>query len=403
MKSYLSPIQILRPEFEKSQSDSIRWLSKAHTTSEATLMKLNKDLHGTELKFDAERFELLIEKQISRFGCNEEKISKRGHELKDFCDFNFESNEVFNLNVNSSGEFIDKRNLIYDNIVTRRFLEFYANYNNGKQPAPKIPNDLIHVTCSGYVSPSPAQKLVSHLNWGKKVHVTHAYHMGCYASIPAIRMATGFNLSRLNSSQNTQAMADVVHSELCTLHFNPGIHSPEQLVVQSLFADGYAKYSVFSSIQNQSPPENACFEILTTMEMIVPDSENCMSWSLAKEGLKMTLARNVPEKIAGSLKDFLEDLFKSCGLGLPEMLKSAFFAIHPGGPKIIDSCQTLLELQPWQVKHSRMVLNEFGNMSSATLPHVWQKMENEVKKNSYIVSLAFGPGLTICGSVFKKF
>ena len=66
--------------------------------------------------------------------------------------------------------------------------------------------------------------------------MTHAYHMGCYAAMPALRIAAGFVATgsrRVDSS----------HTELCSLHLDPTDHRLEQLVVQSLFADGLIRYS----------------------------------------------------------------------------------------------------------------------------------------------------------------
>ena len=41
-------------------------------------------------------------------------------------------------------------------------------------------------------------------------------------------------------------------------------------------------------------------------------------------------------------------------------------------------------------------------MSSATLPHVWKALDDErLATGTKVVSLAFGPGLTIFGAVFE--
>lgn len=89
-------------------------------------------------------------------------------------------------------------------------------------------------------------------------------------------------------------------------------------------------------------------------------------------------------------------------MDLSELLKNAIFAIHPGGPKIIASLQEYLELTDEQTLFSKKILFERGNMSSATLPHVWQEiLKSNPKEKTKIVSFAFGPGLTIFGSIFE--
>jgi len=187
---------------------------------------------------------------------------------------------------------------------------------------------------------------------------------------------------------------DVVHTEICSLHMNPSDHRPEQLVVQSLFADGHARYTVS---QKKTGP---AFRLLALHEKLLAGSAGDMEWMPAPWGMKMTLSREVPVKIKGAVREFLVALLKKSGLTLSEALRDAVFAVHPGGPKIIDSVQECLELGHCQVAASRLVLLERGNMSSATLPHVWDQIAMR-KDTVPVVSLAFGPGLTMFGGVFQ--
>ena len=85
-------------------------------------------------------------------------------------------------------------------------------------------------------------------------------------------------------------------------------------------------------------------------------------------------------------------------------MREAVFAIHPGGPRIIDEIAEHLGLRPDQVQASNAILRDCGNMSSATLPHVWQAIlaDEAVPSGTLIVSLAFGPGLTISGALLRK-
>ncbi len=84
--------------------------------------------------------------------------------------------------------------------------------------------------------------------------------------------------------------------------------------------------------------------------------------------------------------------------------EAAAFAIHPGGPRILDLVQDRLHLSDPQVACSRSVLLSRGNMSSATLPHIWQELlrGDTLGDGQAVISLAFGPGLTLCGAVLRK-
>jgi predicted naringenin-chalcone synthase len=119
--------------------------------------------------------------------------------------------------------------------------------------------------------------------------------------------------------------------------------------------------------------------------------------------MAMTLARDVPERIAGALRELISELYRRAGLSL-DAIKESVFAVHPGGPRIIDRVREVLELSHAQVATSRDVLRDHGNMSSATLPHIWMRLLNDprVMRGTLIASLAFGPGLTVCGALLEK-
>jgi predicted naringenin-chalcone synthase len=145
-------------------------------------------------------------------------------------------------------------------------------------------------------------------------------------------------------------------------------------------------------------------ELLALSEQILPDSADSMAWSVGDFGMRMTLTRDVPDRIAGALRPFVSELFAKSGLNLAEELRRCVVAVHPGGPKIIDRVAEVLELDAAQVQASRDVLFDFGNMSSATLPHVWHRIcsDERVRPGTTVLSLAFGPGLSVCGGLFRK-
>ncbi len=183
---------------------------------------------------------------------------------------------------------------------------------------------------------------------------------------------------------------------------NPLLHETEQLVVQTLFADGFIKYSLLC--QQNIPKEKHYFTILSTLDEIVPNTLDKMTWKCENWGLRMTISKDIPILLGKALPLFVERLFARACLS-QDLITQSLFAIHPGGPKIISQVANLLGLQPHQISHSEEVLKNFGNMSSATLPHIWEKIlkDDEISSESLVVSLAFGPGLNISGSLMKKF
>ena len=359
----LGDFEKIRPPYEILQEECLDWLARAHTLAEAATV--GKELGDTEMV----HFGAAMKELIARVGCKPERIQKRGS-MRPLEEVPIQG--------------IDERMELFDRYATEVFLQFYPE-------ASEAPDDLIHVSCTGYVAPSGAQKVVSCRGWGEKTTVTHAYHMGCYASIPAIRIAQGFYFSG-------KSRIDLVHTEISSLHANPFLHRPDQLVSQTLFADGFIKYTVRKSFFSPH------FCVRALHEELIPGSLEAMMWRVASQGFLMSLAKEIPVLIQSALRGYLMRLFEKAGLSFQELLPSLYFAVHPGGPKILQYVQKLLGLEEWQLEESVDVMQNYGNMSSATLPHIWQQiLKNEkIKNGAIVVSLAFGPGLTICGGVLEK-
>jgi predicted naringenin-chalcone synthase len=373
------------PPYCRAQHESFEWLAEAHARAAATQASCEDIL---------EKWRDRMTRRIGRYSCSEEHIGWRRSEVRDYMHADWLQMEIFNLHENPRGRGLGVRNAVYSAAVRRALESLYAR---DLDP----PSDLLHVSCTGYVSPSAVQRLIERKGWNGETKAVQVYHMGCYAALPALRIAAGLVN---NYGAHIRARADIVHNELCTLHFNPADHSPEQLIIQTLFADGHIRYSVLPKNNPACRPDEGALDVLAFQEEIVPDSVNDMTWELSDWGFQMTLSRDVPGKISSRLPGFLSTLFQNAGLSYCEQMGKAIFAVHPGGPRILDSVAELLGLELEQLRHSRKVLFERGNMSSATLPHIWMATVEDpsVRPETPIISLAFGPGLTIAGALFRK-
>lgn len=376
-KPILTGFQMIKPLYEKTQAALNEWVNQCHIQAEEVKSATDTVIDVFTGVLDGPRLKSLF----LRYAVKPSQIAKRSFECPDLLDRSIWSQkQIYRITAETpSGADILQRHQFFSARALEIMRQFYKKTQE-KNQAP--PQHLIHVTCTGYVSPSAAQLLISEKKW--QTDITHAYHMGCYAALPAIRMAQALGRA-----------VDVVHTEMCSLHMNPLNHTPEQIIVQSLFADGHIKYSVAA----QDSPRKGDLHILCIKELIIPDSEHDMSWIPSSWGMQMTLSRAVPDKIQQHLKLFLMSL---CKEDFTNILKTALFAIHPGGPKIIEAVQKTLELRDDQCQHSKEILFTRGNMSSATLPHIWKAIvESKPASGTKIVSLAFGPGLTLFGAVFE--
>jgi predicted naringenin-chalcone synthase len=369
---HLYQFDILPAKHRVEQDRILEWIANMHGTAEQKKQSLKEE----------QKIALVnqLKTLIHKAGLGKDKIAYRGMQNTDLLSSDLASMKTYDLTRSDKGCGLKEKMNFFSEESFQVFKSFYHSSS--------LPDHLIHVTCTGYVSPSPAQRIVSEKKC-ESTFVTHAYHMGCYGALPAIRIAA-------NGNKKT----DIIHTEMCSLHMNPTNHSLGQLVVESLFADGFIKYS-FSHVP---PCHQSYYSVLALHEVIIPDSTQSMSWQCEDWGFGMFLSKDVPAKIAYSIQSFLKNMAAKANVSLDEMFAKAYFAIHPGGPKIISQIQERLNLSNEQVKHSHHILYHHGNMSSATLPHVWKAMldDTEIPSGTLVLSMAFGPGLTISGAIFKK-
>jgi predicted naringenin-chalcone synthase len=378
----LTDFKETRPLYESDQTPVLEWLTQAYLTAREKRFGVSAEgIHARER----------IEKLLNRYGCKAPRVLRRGHEIADFQHTRWAEMEIYRLSENPHGVALGHRMQVFAKGALRGFK---ALYQDAAHPAP---GEVIHVTCTGYSSPSPAQLFVESRGWGRNTKITPLYHSGCYAAVPAVRLGVAA-ASVAPAAGSTHPSVDIVHTELCSLHLDPLAQEPDQLVVHTLFADGFIRYSV-------RPWDRATpgLRVLAVHEEIVPNTPHEMQWLLEPYSFRMALTRQVPELLAQVIEPFLEKLTHRAGL-LPPDLRGATHALHPGGPRIIEVLQDKLRLDDKQIVHSRKVLAEKGNMSSATLPTIWSAILNDpsIPHGALIPSVAFGPGLTIAGVLLQK-
>jgi predicted naringenin-chalcone synthase len=124
---------------------------------------------------------------------------------------------------------------------------------------------------------------------------------------------------------------------------------------------------------------------------LVPDSRGDMTWRIGDHGFRMTLSARVPELIQSQLEGWVVHWLAEHDL---EVADVASWAVHPGGPRILTSVERALGVDRDHSEVSREVLAEHGNMSSATILFILDRMR-QLDAPRPCVALAFGPGLVV--------
>lgn len=294
-----------------------------------------------------------------------------------------------------TGEMLDARMSLFEETAGNVFERIYAETT-------AAPDHIVHVSCSGYLSPSPVQIYLSKRNW-LRTAVTHSYHMGCYGAFPAVRTAVGLVGSSYASLPTPQPRVDLVHTEFLSLHFDLLGEAPDNFVTSTLFADGFIKYTASPQAEFERTGKSG-LKILSIEERILPQSLPEMTLRPGPFQFDMSLSKKVPFLIRDNVAEFVTSLCEQAGFELEREKHGMVFAIHPGGPAILNQIRNKLGIDEAQIAMSREVLRDHGNMASATAPHIWQRIveSNEIPAGTKILSMAFGPGLTVIGAIFEK-
>jgi len=239
---------------------------------------------------------------------------------------------------------------------------------------------LVTVSCTGFFSPGLDAALVEGLGLSRTVHRTHVGFMGCHGALNGLRVAGA------QAAEEGEARVLLCAVELCSLHFAYG-WDPEMMVANTLFADGAAAV-VGVPIPNGETPG---WSVQAQGTYLMPMSGDAMSWRIGDHGFRMTLSAAVPELIRTNLATWLRSWLKQQGLGVDDV---GSWAVHPGGPRILEAVEDALALEDGVLDVSRTVLRRHGNMSSHTVLFILERLR-KADATLPCVALAFGPGLVV--------
>ncbi len=240
---------------------------------------------------------------------------------------------------------------------------------------------IVAASCTGFVAPGIDQLIVRALDLPGSTERVLIGYMGCYAGITALRTARHIVRSQ------PEARVLVVTAELCTLHLQ-AVSDIEKLLAMLQFGDGAAAAIVSA--------EPLGLELTEPFSMALPDSHDLITWTIGDQGFAMHLSGEVPGRIADALADPMVRQ-QINGNQAPDS-----WAVHAGGRSILDAVTRGLDLGEHALDHSRAVLAECGNMSSATVMFVLERIMASGTRVANGRAMAFGPGLAVEGLGYRS-
>jgi predicted naringenin-chalcone synthase len=233
---------------------------------------------------------------------------------------------------------------------------------------------LIVTTCTGFSAPGIDLSLVQRCGLDPAIERTVIGFMGCYAAVNALKLARHIVRSE------PEARVLVVSLELCTLHLQE-TDDLEQVLTFLLFGDGAAAALVTAE------PEG--LELDSFHAVLIPEAADQIAWYIRDGGFDMVLSGRAPATLARALRSGGGDILRGGAAADIDL-----WAVHPGGRTVLDAVEGALALSPGALACSRAILNDYGNMSSATVLFVLERLMREARSGQSGCGMAFGPGLT---------
>lgn len=233
---------------------------------------------------------------------------------------------------------------------------------------------VLVTTCTGFYAPGLDFDIIDHLGLDPSVERTMIGFMGCYAAINGLKQARHI----VRSEPNAKVL--LLNLELCTLHLQE-TQELEQVLSFLVFGDGCAA-SLISA-------ESTGFAMDSFRSLRIPETRELITWRIRGVGFDMLLSGKVPGAIGKALAASGGEV-----LGKHSSEEITLWGVHPGGKSVLDAIERGLGLSKEALAASRHTLECFGNMSSATVMFVLEKLMQSAKPGEKGCAMSFGPGLT---------
>lgn len=245
---------------------------------------------------------------------------------------------------------------------------------------PQTLDYIITVSCTGIMIPSLDAYLINKMKLRQDIVRLPVTEMGCAAGISGIIYAKNF----LKANPGKRAAVIAVESPTATFQLDD--YSMPNIVSAAIFGDGAACCLLSSCEEDKGP------EIIDEQMYHFYDAEHMMGFKLTNNGLQMVLDIEVPDTIASHFGDIIHPFLEKNNLQIENLDHMIF---HPGGKKIVTTVEALFSGLGKNIDDTKEVLKQYGNMSSATVLYVLERiMEKNPKLGEKGLMLSFGPGFS---------
>lgn len=240
-------------------------------------------------------------------------------------------------------------------------------------------------TCTGYLCPGLSTYLIEALDLSRRIAAFDHVGSGCGGAIPNLQAAGA--LVRAQGGGTVLSLS----VEICSATFEMD-NDLSLLMSNALFGDGAA-----GAVVSDRP---GGWELAALAGRYAPEQRETIRYVHRKGRLTNQLSLRLPDLVKKAAAEVVDDVLAQRGLSVREV---KHWALHTGGEKVINAVQDEINIPEERLAPTRLVLQEYGNMSS---PTVWFVLD-EITRNSaapgdWCVMIAYGAGMSAHACLLRK-
>jgi alkylresorcinol/alkylpyrone synthase len=242
---------------------------------------------------------------------------------------------------------------------------------------------IVLTTVTGVAVPSLDARIATRLGLRPDVRRVPIFGLGCVAGAAGVARLHDY----LRGAPDDVAV--LVSVELCSLTYPGAEPSMASLVGSGLFADGAGAVVAVGERRAEQVGASGP-DVLDSRSHLYPDSLGTMGWHVGAAGLQLILAPDLPDIVERYLGDDVNNFLAEHDLTIEEI---GTWVSHPGGPKVIEAINATLGLPDDALELTWRSLSEVGNLSSASVLHVFRDtIAKPPPKGTPTLLMAMGPG-----------
>ncbi|MDB4926352.1 type III polyketide synthase [Mucilaginibacter sp.] len=242
--------------------------------------------------------------------------------------------------------------------------------------------DILFVSTTGLATPSVDALIINKMRLNPHINRTPIWGLGCGGGV------SGMAKANMAAIANPDAVVLLVAVELCSLTLIKSDYSKSNFIGSSLFSDGIAACIIKGDNYTQT---NQKVDYVASSSKLYYDSLDVMGWDFSDTGFKVLFSKDIPTFIRDNVYHDITEFLARQNLQLSDIKN---FIFHPGGKKVLDAYTDALAVEGDFLNKTRAVMNDNGNMSSATVLYVLERFMSEGFEDGYGLMMAMGPGFS---------